>query len=92
MNTFLFQVHVFQFLLLFLGIVTAIAITSSAIGLKKCSLAAEVKKYKSIIKKKKTNHDKIVFLVKLKSNSIVLISKALIDLNISHEEFIFFNK
>ena len=92
MNTFLFQVHVFQFLLLFLGIVTAIAITSSATGLKKCSLAAEVKKYKSIIKKKKTNHDKIVFLVKFKSNSIVLISKALIDLNISHEEFIFFNK
>ena len=39
-----------------------------------------IKKYKSIIKKKKKKHDKIVLLVKYKLNSIeVLISKALID-------------
>ena len=33
-------------------------ITSSAIGLKRCALTARIKKYKSIIKKKKKQHDK----------------------------------
>ena len=57
-----------------------IEITSSAIRLKICAIAAGIKKYKSIIKKKKKKHDKIVLLVKYKLNSIeVLISKALID-------------
>ena len=37
-------------------------------------------------------HDKIVLLAKPKLNSIeVLISKALIDSNISHDEFILIN-
>ena len=45
------------------------------------------KKYKPIIKKKKKKRDKIVLLAKSKLNSIdVLISKALIDSNISHDE------
>ena len=57
-----------------------IGITSSAIGLKICAIAAGIKKYKSIIKKKKKKHDKIVLLAKSKLNSIeVLISKPLID-------------
>ena len=44
---------------------------------------------KSIIKKKKKEHDKIVLLAKSKLNSIeVLISKALIDSVISHDEFV----
>ena len=47
---------------------------------------------KSIIKKKKKKHDKIVLLAKFKLNSIeVLISKALIDSNISHDEFVLIN-
>ena len=40
-------------------------------------------------KKKKKKHDKILMLAKSKLNSIeTLISQALIDLDISHEEFI----
>ena len=57
-----------------------IGITSSAIGLKICAITAGIKKYKSIIKKKKKKHDKIVLPAKSKLNSIqVLLSKALID-------------
>ena len=52
-------------------------------------LTAAIKKYQSIIKKK---DDKIVLSAKTKLNSIeVLISKALIDLNISHDQFILVN-
>ena len=66
-----------------------IGITSSATGLKIFAIAAGIKKYKPIIKKKKKKHDKIVLLAKSKLNSIeVLISKALIDSNISHNEFV----
>ena len=65
---------------------------TSAIGLKICAIIAGVKKYKSIIKKKKDNHDKIVFLAKSKLNKIeVFISKALIDSNISDDEFVLIN-
>ena len=38
-----------------------IGITSSTIELKVCSIAAGIKKYKSIIKKNKKKHEKIVF-------------------------------
>ena len=70
-----------------------IGITSSAIGLKMCIITAGIKKYNAIIKKKKKKkHDKIVLLAKSKLNSIeVLISKALIDSNISHDEFVSIN-
>ena len=45
-----------------------------------------------MIKKKKKKHEKIVLLAKSKLNSIeVLISKALIDSNISHNDFILIN-
>ena len=68
-----------------------IAITSSPIGLKICVKTAGIKKYKSIIKKKKKD-DKIVLLTKSKLNSIeVLISKTLIDSNISHDELVLIN-
>ena len=40
----------------------AIGITSSAIGLKICAITERIKKYKSIIKKEKKNHDKVVLL------------------------------
>ena len=53
---------------------------------------AGIKNYKSIIKEKKTKHEKIVLLAKCKLNSIeVLISKTLIDSNISHDELILIN-
>ena len=67
-----------------------IRITSSAIGLKIWAIAAGIKKYKSVIKKKKKKHDKIVLLGKYKINKIeFLISKALIDSNISHDELFY---
>ena len=42
-----------------------IGIASATIGLKICAIAAGIKKYKSIIKKKKKKHDKIVFFSKI---------------------------
>ena len=67
-----------------------IGITSSELGLEICAIAVGIKTYKSIIKKKK--HDKIVLLAKSKLNSIeILISKALTDSNISHDEFVLIN-
>ena len=69
-----------------------IGITSSAIVLKIGAITAGIKKYKSIMKKKKKKHDKTVLLAKSKLNRIeVLISKALIDSNISHDEFVLIN-
>ena len=69
-----------------------IGIMSSAIGLKIWAITAEIKKYKSIIKKNGKKHDKIVSLAKCKLNRIeVLISKSLNDSNISHDEFVSIN-
>ena len=69
-----------------------IGITSSAVGLEICAIAAEIKKYKLTIKKKKKKHDEIVLLAKYKLNSIeVLISEDLIYSNISHDEFVLIN-
>ena len=59
-----------------------------------CAIIAVIKKYKSLIKKKKKNHDKIVLLAKSKLNSIevlIFISKALIDSIIGHNEFLLIN-
>ena len=57
-----------------------IEITSSAMGLKICVITAGIKKYRSMIKKEKKNHDKIELLAKTKLSSIdVLISNALTD-------------
>ena len=61
-----------------------IGITSSAVGLKICAITAEIKKYKSIIKKKKKKHDKIALLAKTKLNTIeYVISRTLINSYIS---------
>ena len=52
----------------------AIGITSSAIGLKICAITERIKKYKSIIKKEKKNHDKLVLLANpLKSIEVFII-------------------
>ena len=64
----------------------ALGIASSAIGLKICAVAAGIKKYNSIIKKKKKNLNKTVLLAKSEINSIeILISKVSIDIAISHD-------
>ena len=69
-----------------------VGITSSAVGIKICPITAEIKKYRSIIKKKKKKHDKIVLLGKDKKNTIeVIISKAVIDSDINHDEFVSVN-
>ena len=47
-----------------------IGTTSSSIGLKICVITAKIKKYKSMIKKKKKKHDKIVLSAKSILNSI----------------------
>ena len=83
---------VFQFLLFgsLFGVPTGI--TSSLIGLKICAITSGCKKYKSIINKKKKKLNKIVLLTKSELNSIeVLISKALINSVISHDEFVLKN-
>ena len=67
-------------------------IPSSAVELKISTIIAGIKKYKSIMKKKKKKHHKIALLTKSKLNSIeILIFKALIDWNISHDEFTLVN-
>ena len=61
----------------------------SAIELKIWVIIAIIKKYKSIIKKKKRS---MIRLAKCELNSVeVLISKALIYSNISHEELVIIN-
>ena len=53
--------------------------TSSAVGLNICVIIAGIKNSKSIIKKKKKKHNKIMLLGKDKSNTIkVLMSNVLI--------------
>ena len=64
---------------------------SSSVGLKIYVVTAGIRKYKSIIKKIKKKHNKIL-LAKSELHSIELsISKALIDSNFSHNEFILIN-
>ena len=73
-------------------LVISIGILISAIRLKICAIPAGIKNYKTITKKKKKTQDKIVFLAKTILNiTEVLISKGLIDSNISHDEFVSIN-
>ena len=67
-------------------------ITSSTTGLQLSLIAAGIKKFKSIIKKKKEKYNKRVLLAKSKLKVIkVLISKTLAGSVISHDEFILIN-
>ena len=69
-----------------------VGITSSAVGIKICAITAGIKMFKSILKKTKKKHDKIVLSGKDMLNVIeVLIPKALINSNISHDEFVAVN-
>ena len=88
MSTQLYQIlqllDAFPFLLLLLQLVFP--------KLKICVITTGIKKYKSIIKKKKKKHDNILQLAKSKLNSVeVLISKTSSDSSISHNEFILTN-
>ena len=66
-----------------------VGITSSEVGLKICVITTGIKKYKGIVKRKRKKHDEIVFSIQSMLNIIeVLISKALTDSYISHDEFI----
>ena len=71
----------------------SVGITNSVVGIKVCAIAAGIKKYKLIIKKKKENkHDEIVLLRKIKLDTIeVFICKSLIESYISHQEFVSVN-
>ena len=65
-----------------------VGIMSSEVELKICVITTGIKWYKSIIKEKKSKHDKKVLLAKYKLNGIeVLISKTSTDSNITHGEF-----
>ena len=69
-----------------------IVISGSVIGLKICAIITGIKKCKSIIKKKKKKHGKIVLLPKSKLKSMEVLSpKASMELLISHDEFILIN-
>ena len=75
--------------LLGITLLVNIGITSSAVGLNINALTAWIKRYKSIIKKQKKEHDKIVLLGKRKLDTIeALFSKDLLDWHISHKEFL----
>ena len=69
-----------------------VGITTSSVGIKICAITAEIKKYKSIIKKKKKHHDKTMLLGKDKLDIIeVLISEALVNSYISHNKLVSVN-
>ena len=82
----------FQFLPFAFLVVSPIGIASSTIELTICVIVAGNEKYESIIKKKRKKHDQIALLAKSKLNKIkALISKALTDSCISHDEFVLIN-
>ena len=61
----------------FVGI--PIGITNSTVRIKICQITEEIKKYKSVVKWKRKQYDKIILLAKTKLNIIeILISRALI--------------
>ena len=74
----------------FTGVIGApVGIASASFTLIFSLATGIVKKILNITRKKKKKHDKILMLPKSKFNSLdTLISQALIDMDISHEEFI----
>ena len=78
------------------SIISFTSIAGAPVGIASASLTlffslttGIVKKLLNITRNKKKKHDKILMLAKSKLNSIeTLISQALIDMDISHEEFV----
>ena len=65
---------------------------SSKVGIKFCAITAGIKKYESVVNKKKKKHDEMVLLGKAKLNTIaILIYNALINSHISHDDFVSVN-
>ena len=77
-------------IILFMRVVGApVGIASASFTLIFSLTTGIVKKLLNITRNKKKKHDKILMLAKSKLNSIeTLISQALIDMDISHEEFV----
>ena len=77
-------------------IISSLSVVGAPVGIASASFTlifslatGIVKRLLSIIRNKKKRHDKILMLAKSKINSIeTLVSQALIDMEISHEEFI----
>ena len=66
-----------------------VRIASASFTLVFSLIAGIIKKLLSITRNKKKKHDKTLMLAKSKLNSIeTLLSQALLDMEISHEEFI----
>ena len=71
------------------GFASLVSITSSAVGLKICVIIAGIKLYKSIIKKSREKHDKMVLLAKYQLDPTELLNfKALIDSSFTHDDFL----
>ena len=71
------------------AVVAPVGIASASFTLIFSLTTGIIKKLLNITRNKKKKHDKILMLAKSKLNSIeTLISQALIDMEISHEEFI----
>ena len=70
-------------------VVAPVGIASASFNLSFSLTTGIVKKLLSITRNKKKKHNKILMLAKSKLNSIeTLITQALIDMDISHEEFV----
>ena len=85
--------HLFILAILFYVLISAlfgilIKIASSAVVLKIWATTAWNKKYKSVTNKKRKEHYKIALIAKTKLIRLeILISRALINSHISHDEF-----
>ena len=87
-----YNLFIFDFVVTGCGSITAFAslvtfpegIGISEVVVKAWAITAGIKKYKSIIKKKKNKHDKIVLLAKNTTNVFN-------DSYISHDEFVLIN-
>ena len=70
-----------------------VGITSAGFTIAFSLITGIIKKLLSVTRAKKKNHDKILTLAKSKLNSTEnLVSQALFDMEISHEEFITISK
>ena len=69
-----------------------VGIARAVVRIKICAITAGIKRFKSIIKKKRKKHGKLVLLGKAKLDTIkVLISKSLFDPYISHDKLVLGN-
>ena len=64
---------------------------SFAVGIIICPITAGIKKYKSIIQKKKKDYKRVLLGKDKLNTNKVLNSRALINLYISHDEFVSVN-